>query len=336
MNKLSFLALFFLISFTLAESPCVAENDVRIPETMTKLAKPSWFDVDGPERFAPIIGAEFGGIWLQRSEDATFDLVLDDSLSQVLADSGIMEPDSAGGFRFAFQMFNLTDHLPGLDMELIYFEVGDTVADASLNAGSFPSASVLNPIFFSGIPVTPVAANTFRLESDIESIEWNLNYRPLPRLKLISGLRWVNLEESFDITDAGTTTGVFSNADNEFFGVQIGGEATIWTNGVFRLFASGKYAFLENDIDGNATALNNSIDYSGDDDASLFDLEIGVSGAISKSATLQVAYQGLFLSDAASALDQSNQLSLFTTAAQQPSLTDLEWHGVHFGITFVW
>ncbi|MEO1617191.1 MAG: hypothetical protein AAFV88_15175 [Planctomycetota bacterium] len=303
---------------------------------LSQLAKPEWFDVDGPERFEPILGVEFGGIWLQRSEDNTFPLVLDDSFTTLLSDSSILEPESASGFRFALQLFNLSKHVPGLDTELIYFEVGDTVADKSLNAANYPTASVLNTVFFQGVPASPVAANTFRVESDIESIEWNLNYRPMARLKLISGLRLVNLEEDFDITDTGTLNGVFSNADNEFFGFQFGGEATVWTNGVFRVFASGKYAFFDNDIDGTAVAQNATIDFSGDEDASLFDLEIGVSGAISSVATLQVAYQGLFLNDAASAVNQSNELTLFGSDNQAPALSDLEWHGLHFGITFVW
>ncbi|MCD0460495.1 hypothetical protein LOC72_13485 [Roseiconus lacunae] len=296
----------------------------------------SLFDVPSDVRLGPLLGFEFGGISLQRSADDPFPMVYDDGLTQVLATSDFLDPEMESGFRYSIQLFNLCEHVvPGLDTELTYYEVGGEVAYEILDASTLPTTNIV-PVFFKTIPATPEPSEEFSLRSNLDSVEWNLGYRPIAGLKLIGGVRWLGVKEHFNHLGGISGDGFFSQSDNEYTGGQIGLEGTIWTNGVFRFFGCGKYAFLNNDVRGFSTMRNTSITFDDDIDSNLVDLEFGVSGAIGRHWTIQVAYQGLILDDVAAILPQSNTLDAFGTNDQTPVYSDVSWHGLHYGITFTY
>ena len=337
--RLVILATFVLLFVSFSKQSAQANWGSLSPDEITGTPPTiTMLDIDGPQQHYPIIGVELGGISLQRSQDQAFPMVFTDGLSgpvEVIATSEIVSPDSAGGTRFALNLFNLSDRVGGLDMEATFFEVSDELGDAVVDITGFNTTNVI-PVFFNAIPASPEAVETFSFKSAIESIEWNLGYRPVAGLRLIAGLRWFDLKEQFDRVAAQSNLGFFSETDNDLFGVQIGAEATIWTNGTFRVYGSGKWAFLENEVRGESILANADIGFRDEVDSTLFDLEIGVSAAISGCASLQIAYQGLFLQDATAILPQSNSLNVFGSNDQTPIYSDIDWNGVHFGITFVW
>ncbi|TWU35856.1 hypothetical protein [Novipirellula artificiosorum] len=73
-----------------------------------------------------------------------------------------------------------------------------------------------------------------------------------------------------------------------------------------------------------------------DTNTSLVDLQIGGHAWVSSWASLQIAYQGLFLSDAVGAVEQSNSQSFFDSATQTPAFHDITWHGLHAGLKMIW
>ena len=295
----------------------------------------SWLDLPGPERYEPIFGFEFGGITLQRSEDTTFPMVFTDGLAQTIATSEIVSPDSATDFRYSLQLQNLCSHIPGLDTELTYYDVGGEVGYSIVDTTGFTTTNVV-PVFFNAIPASAEAVETFSFRSNVQSVEWNLGYRPFAGLRLIGGLRWFDVDENFNRVAAVSNLGFFSASNNNLFGFQLGLEGTIWTNGIFRVFGGVKWADLENEVSGNSVTANADITFDHERDTSLIDLEFGVSAAISKHAALQIAYQGLILNDAAAILDQVNGLDVFGTNDQVPAYSEISWHGIHYGICFMW
>jgi hypothetical protein len=300
-------------------------------------------DMPGPERFEPVFGFEAGVLFLQRSSDAGQTIAYSDGTQgpqQPIVTSAVLDPDSIAASRLRVCLFNLTKHVPGLDMDGTFISADDRTGEVTISATNYPTTNVV-PFFFGGIPRSPVDTYTLTVDSDFNTGDWTIGYRPVPRLRLLAGLRWLRLKEDYDIVQGGsggggTVTGFFTKSVNEAFGVEIGTEATLWSNGVVRLFGRGKYAWLENSVDGDAIAANYQITFEDKIDTNLLDLEFGATIRAARWLLFQVSYQGLFLDDLASVLGQADALDLTGTNDQQPVYTDVDWSGVHFGATFVW
>ena len=295
-----------------------------------------------PHRFEPLLGVEIGGISLQRSHPDAFDLVATDGTmgpAETIATSDVVKPDIKTGWRFAATMYNLTDHVPGLDIDFVYFDVRGVLANKSVNATGYNTTDVI-PTFYGGIPAAPVPDYTLISESDLDSFELLVGYRPYARVRMTLGLRWLNVKETFDVLDTAqlpdTVSGFYSDGNNEAFGWQIGGDVVFWSGKYVRVYGKAKYAGMNNDVGGNAIAENVQFVYSGDVDTSLVDLEFGLHVPMGDWASFKVAYQGLFLDDAVGAVEQSNEQSFFDPLLQVPQYHDIEWHGFQFGFSLLW
>lgn len=308
------------------------------------LSNAAKFDTPGPARFEPLIGVEAGVAFLQRSADPSHVLAINDGtltggVQDIIETTDVLEPDAQTAYRLKFSMFNLCSHLPGLDMDATFIGSEDTTSSVTLNAANFPLTTNMVPVFFNGIPASPVASYDLKIESDFNSREWNIGYRPLPGLRLLAGRRWLRLREDYDIVQSGTgnlISGFFTDSANEASGYQIGAEATFWTNGVWRLYGRGLYGSLENEVTGEAIASNFQIRFDDEVDTQLMDLEIGVSGRISSWATVHVSYQKLVVDDFATVLNQSDALFLTGSDTQQPVYHEVEWQAIQFGLTLIW
>ncbi|EMI15957.1 hypothetical protein RMSM_07112 [Rhodopirellula maiorica SM1] len=296
-------------------------------------------DLPGPHRYEPLFGVDVGGLALKRSGPDAFPLLYTDS-SELVETSDAIDPEIKLGTRISVTLFNLTRYAPGVDFDFVFLSVDDMVAETQFDASNYTTTN-LNPLFYGGSPVSPDPSYTMFLDSDLDSAEWMIGYRPIQRIRLSAGLRWIRLDETFDVIDTAslatsTRLGFFSTASNEAFGFQIGGEATLWTNGRSRIYARGKYAALNNEVQGSAVALNTSFTYEGEKDTSLVDVEIGGAMWLCSWASLQLAYQGLWLEDAVGALEQSSSQSFFDASTQTPAYHDLNWNGLNFGFSMVW
>lgn len=289
-------------------------------------------------RCEPLFGLELGAIWLARSEPASQDLILNED-GDVLLNASELNSDLQSGFRATIDFFNITDAMPGLDVQTRYFGVNDMATSET-----FSSTEVV-PVFYGGVPATPISTVTSEYESDLHSVEYNLRYRSqrFGGIRWITGMRYLDLEEQFDFdtTDGGAVRrGFFSNARNEMIGVQAGAEWTVWTNGRSRVFTSGKYAVLHNEVEGQGLAANpggGSLIRNFDDRkaSGLFDLEVGGTLSLTSWLGVRVAYQGLFGQDWAMAPDQSNAFSLFNDSGAV-AYSDPQWHGLNLSAEFAW
>ncbi|TWU20514.1 hypothetical protein Pla52o_43920 [Novipirellula galeiformis] len=315
------------------------QREFNAPDADRPLNNFDKFDLPGPHRFEPLFGVDIGGLALKRSGPDAFPLLYTDS-AELVETSDQIDPEMKLGARISVTLFNLSRYAPGFDCDLVFLSVDDTVAETRFDAGNYTTTN-LNPLFYGGSPLSPDPSYTMFLDSDLDSAEWMIGYRPIQRIRLTAGLRWFRLNETFDVIETAslattTRSGFFSSASNKAFGFQVGGEATLWTNGRSRLYARGKYAALNNEVRGSAVALNTSFAYEGETDSSLFDVELGGSIWLCSWASLQLAYQGLWLEDAVGALEQSNRQSFFDTATQKPAFHDLNWNGLNFGFSMVW
>ncbi|MEM9827179.1 MAG: hypothetical protein AAF958_11350 [Planctomycetota bacterium] len=299
----------------------------------------SKFDIDGPDRFEPMIGGQIGRMALMRSGDEAAPLVLSDgSLGPVelLRQTDLLNNGFGTGTRASLQFYNLMKTRPGWDMELLYFDVDDEIANETLNAADFGNTSNLIDLFFQSVPNTPGPISNYRLVSGLESFEWQAVYRPRAGLRLTGGLRWLDLEEEFAIFNPSSNETSFAAVENDMLGVQIGAEATLWTNHSVRVFTGLKYALFHNDIDGGAVSAGNRVTFADHEASSLVDLELGISGAISERFSVHIAYKGLFLNDVAAVVPQSDAISVFGGNDQRVRHSNIDWDGLHYGITFVY
>lgn len=208
--------------------------------------------LDSPtDRFKPMLGVDVSAMGLKRSHTEATPLVFSD-LAEVIATTDIVESDLTLGSRVAVTLFNLRQ---GVDLDFVFLGQDDTIANATVDTTGFATTNV-HPFFYGGFPASAVPSYSLSLESEIKSFEVSIGYRPMERLRLTLGVRSFSLEEDFDILQTAllptTIAGFFSNAQNDAVGIQLGGEATIWTNGRTRIFANGKYAFLNNDVKGDS------------------------------------------------------------------------------------
>lgn len=307
------------------------------PDSLTNFQKLDSFQ----HRTKPILGIEVGGMTLQRSFDSNFPLVETDGTSgpvTTVATSEVLDPEAEIGTRWAAKFYNLTRYVPGLDMEVSRFNVDGTTAQLEFNADNYPSTNMM-PYFFGGQPATPVPSYTIFVESKFDSTEWMAGYRPIPRVRLLAGVRWLSLQERFDVLETAelpTRDGFYSEAQNDASGWQVGVEATLWNGRYLRVFGKVKYADLDNEVRGNAIAQNIQFEYSGEVDTTLVDYEIGISAPIGDWAALRFAYQGLRLDDAVGAVEQSGSQLILDPTQQNPVYHELEWDGFQFGVEFLW
>lgn len=308
------------------------------------LSSAAKFDTKGPSRFEPLIGVEAGVMFVTRSADSSSILAVTDGTltggsQDTIADTSLLDPESQTAYRLKFSLFNLSRWVPGLDMDATFIGAEDDTSSATLNAANFSNTTDMVPVFFNAIPASPVQSYDLTIQSDFNTRDWNLGYRPIPGLRLLAGLRWLRLKEDYDIVQSGSTSivsGFFTESTNDAFGYQLGAEATIWTNGVWRIFGSVKYATLENDVTGDAVSSNFQIRFDDSVDTKMLDLEIGLSGRIAPNVLLHAAYQRFTVDDFATVLNQSAALQLTGSNSQQPIYSEVEWDGIQFGLTLIW
>ena len=173
----------------------------------------------------------------------------------------------------------------------------------------------ITPVFFDSIPIDPVESYEASYRSRLKNYEFNVWGRKSERVKLGYGLRYVNLDENFDIDfvedsgSTGTTTaspdGFFSRTDNNIFGAQL--MAQLYrpvTSGLYLTGgASGGYGYNRIDVDSDTA----NIDTHSDDDTGtgFFSFNGGVTMRVAKGLRVNAGYEGLLLTSVALAPDQS-------------------------------
>ncbi len=187
--------------------------------------------------------------------------------------------------------------------------------------------------------------SVFCYETQIRSFEANFVYRAPFRIRMLSGFRFFEVDEVYDVVDNvnsanGTTVGFFSRAENTMAGGQIGAEGTLISNNNGRVFGSCKWALLSNDAFGTARALNSSgapiEEVAKDSIASQFlDYQLGGSLCLSKRFSVYAGYQGLVASDLAMVFEQNRNATIFTST-NPIYASDSQWHGFRLNLVGIW
>ena len=81
------------------------------------------------------------------------------------------------------------------------------------------TATQVIPLFYDGVPINPTNSNDLLYLNKIRSFEANLVYRTPFRVRFLSGFRYFEVAEIYDVVDNvasgnGTAVGFFSRAEN--------------------------------------------------------------------------------------------------------------------------
>ncbi len=202
----------------------------------------------------------------------------------------------------------------------------------------------ITPGFFGGIPVEPAEAYVANYESQLKNYEINGWRRQGERLKFGVGLRYLELEEQFDIlsaetsstTTAGTTAstdGFYSDTTNRVLGAQL--MARVYRPVIQQLYleggVNGGYGF--NRISTNSDTANIDSRTEKDTSTGFIGFNGGVIYRAMEGLTLRAGYEGLLFTSIALAPDQSAAISAFEDV-REIQTGELYFGGAYVGGTF--
>ena len=233
------------------------------------------------------------------------------------------------------------DTIFGGRLELTLFDEGPNPVDyrfgymftetASLHEARSSSPADIN--FFNASAANPSDTYTARYEPKLWLTDLSLRRR-YSKFGTSAGLSFGQLRESFDLLSSfDPLSGFYSRTDNELYGIQLGADGHLWSNGFSRIEGSVTGGVYYNDIEIQASALG--VDRIWDDSETSFVGSANIAWVIPAFPfNFRIGYQAYFLSGVALAPDQSQQLSFFSAAGEAVT-NDVLYHGAILGIEFV-
>lgn len=242
------------------------------------------FDFMFPERSGPAPQAFVFTNGVQTLNTTAF------SYSEQFAPAATIAIGDQFGYAFEFNFFNSANH----------------------RFNGVQSGTNVVPVFFGGIPATPANSYTIDAEAELNNYELNQWVRHSERLRLGLGLRIINLNEVFNITETGTTTGFFSNTSNDLYGGQFAAQYLFFSNDIAAIYFQGKAGLYYNHVKLNANALNVQMAPDSDELSFAGDLRLVADFPLTDHFSIRAGYHATFLTRIAQALDQNDDLSLAT------------------------
>ena len=246
----------------------------------------------------------------------------------------ILNADSLqGSMQFGFKaMVDVLDVRPwfgGTDLQLGYFGIN------SLDAGARVSALEVNSVFFQAFPLNPPTAFDFSYSTNLYSGEANLRFGSRNRLRPIAGLRYLKLEDTYDVfeSSSGSRTGFYSLTNNSLFGGQFGLEGDLWQTRRVNFYGFGKVGAMHNEVEGSATAQNAYKEFSDSTYTTLVDAGTGAIIRFAGPLSFKVGYRSLFASALALGIDQNEAISIFP-GPNTVKFNSQHWHGVDLAAVF--
>ena len=205
----------------------------------------------------------------------------------------------------------------GTGFEFVYYDFNEFSGTLSLTGAG------ITPTFFGGNPAEAADSYTATYQSRIKNAELNVWSRRSERIRVGYGLRYISVQEQYDITlgaDSGTAgsgntggsfSGFFSKTDNDLFGGQIMLELFHPVTSSMYLEGGVKGLLLNNDADLDVDTAN--FDLSGDDSFVTGGVNFngGVSYRALRGVHLRAGYEGVFIGSVASGAAQSESNSVF-------------------------
>ncbi len=210
----------------------------------------------------------------------------------------------------------------------------------------------ITPVFFGGIPREPVESYDASYSSRLKSYEANVWARRGERLKIGSGLRFIGLDENFDIefldnsgsaggglpgTPSGSGGGggssFSSRTENSIFGGQV--MATLYrpVKQAFYLEGGAAGGFGFNRIATDSDTGNQDSNTTDTTGIGFIGFNAGMSFRPTDGLTFRAGYEGLFLSTVGLGPDQSAAINS-RSEAREIVTTGLYFGGAYFGGTF--
>ena len=283
--------------------------------------------------------AELGFISLFRSQPSSMPFVFTPTAS-VLLDMNELAGSGGKGFDGMLNAKRVVGGSHPLDFQLRFFES----REMQFSRGIVSNPAVI-PVFFNRIPANPAADYRVDYGSDLQSGEINLRTPIFQRLYGVAGIRYLELEEQFDIVDVAAATpttqnGFFSGVDNDAIGGQIGLEGVLVSGKRGRITGGIKWGLLSNSVRGIAMASDGSGNpltsrLAETQSTQLIDLQLGGTFSLTDWLGLYGGYQGLIGSDFALGPTQSRESDLFNPI-NPVTFESEQWHGYRIGVALAW
>jgi hypothetical protein len=230
------------------------------------------------------------------------------------------------------------------DLELNYFGITGWQSDAA-----FPNSALPNGIGIVALDKTipfPITAATFEDTSSLYSSEINLRRQIWPRLTILAGFRWMELDDTYGVggTDA-ILSSPFSEtirAHNQLFGFQSGVEAVVLKDEHFQISAIVKTGLFYDVVSQNTTFSNpaglGTLTASADGNHAAFVGEIGLMATqqIYKNTVIRGGYEALFLDGVALGPRQIPATDLTAGTASIETGGGLVFHGISVTLEVNW
>jgi hypothetical protein len=250
---------------------------------------------------------------LTRTKAGPQAFVFDENNGATLLDAGNIGLSTEGAIRLDLIFYDES----GWDLEFAYLGTED------FSARVWREDPNLDFRFFNARPAEPIDRYAFDYESNLHSGEFNLRRRCGPHVALLAGARGLQIHERFDILNGrAQNTGFFSRTYNHLWGVQLGGDARWWLNGVFALTATLKAGIYKNNVEVYASALDAANDdvlemrFTSSETAFFGEAWLGVLVSMGHHAAFRLGYVVFLTEGIALAPDQSPNLHLFTGQGQ--------------------
>ena len=204
---------------------------------------------------------------------------------------------------------------------------------------STPISAVIEtsvPVFVGASTLT-----TARWNSQIYGFEANATYQMQDGLQLFSGLRYISLKETFDVTYQPSAIRLNFDATNNLFGPQIGVRADL--DSLFGREGSGPFNFggefatglLFNSASNSAVGTGGLIPSFSDTDKNspFVRASLNVGYEAGPGTDVSFGYNALWIDNVAQVTDQVGTIGVLGTPSTISRFSDVLYHGAEFKIT---
>ncbi len=280
-------------------------------------------------------------IYLHREAPSAIPLLTDPTSGASLLEGGNFEFYPKAGPRIQFVVTDCA----GLGLELNYFAVDGWSVSRSFGNGQFPSG-VAN-LTVDSIITEPLSDAQFDTTSVIHSSEINLRQRLFGNLDVLTGFRWIDMNDRYLASGTSAVTGNQLSqsvvAWNHLFGWQTGLDGRVgpddgrWSIGAFVKAGSA----LNNA--NTSTALNDpgNLGYlavNANECHIAFFGEAGLNGTlqVDKHVLVTFGYQVMFINNLAQPVNQIGQTDLTAGTTMMNVASGIFYHGANLGLELSW
>lgn len=327
------------LGLTLFAADAAAEDTLEASSVLTSSAgEPGECTFD--ECCYPRWSARAGAIFLQRSTPGSSDFIYNANTGDsVINPNGFVFPYQAGAD------VGLLRYGECYDFDIRYFGINNSVATQG-PIDEPPGVALALPGLGGGGSPDPLRV-TSTYKTSLNSVEFNVRKRVWPNVSLLAGFRYLSFDERMSaegtIIPAGPSSGVSIGSSNDLFGLQIGADTILWSNGRrFRIESAikagvygnsaGSSLLLGDPSGGGGFAATNSRGHA----AFVGDLNFTGVYQLSDRWAVRGGYQLLWLSGVAVASEQLKDVNVLAGDLNTNVTHGAFFHGATVGIERSW